>query len=246
MREEGISGTVSGREKHLYSLYSKMVRQGLPFKQIHDVYGFRIITEDVDTCYRLIGVMHSLYKPISGKFKDLYCLSPKPMATNLCIPRCSARRVSRWRYRSAPEKWIVLRRPVLLLIGYIKPKGAGENLVVHHFARQWIKNIMEIHKTADDPQEFFEHIKIDLFPDDVYVFTPKGDILKLPRGATAVDFAYAIHSDIGSQCIACLIDRNPLPLSTTLESGQTVYIVTLVRKSSQSGMVEFCRYGKST
>ncbi len=224
MQQEDISGTVHGREKHLYGIYRKMCQQGLRFDQVHDVYAFRIITEEVSTCYRLLGIVHNLYKPISGKFKD-YIAIPKAngyqsLHTAMFGPHGLPIEVQ---IRTRDMHYVA--EAGVAAHWLYKTPGTGDHSHSHHLARQWIRSIMEIHKTAGNPQEFFEHVKIDLFPDEVYVFTPKGDILELPRGATVVDFAYAIHSDIGNKCVATQVDQLPVPLSTPLRSGQSVSII---------------------
>lgn len=224
LREERLVAHVLGREKHLYSIYCKMQEKRLPFSEVHDVYAFRIVVDSVDTCYRALGVIHGLYKPVPGKFKD-YIAIPKAngyqslhtvlfgpygvpievqIRTNEMDQVAEAGIAAHWLYKS----------------------GGSAAKSAHKRAREWLRGVLEIHSQTGDSQEFLEHVKVDLFPNDVYVFTPKGEILELPRGATAVDLAYAVHTDIGNTCVACRINRRLAPLRTPLETGQTVEIVT--------------------
>lgn len=224
LREERLVAHVIGREKHLYSIYCKMQEKHLPFSEVHDVYAFRIVVDSVDTCYRALGVIHGLYKPVPGKFKD-YIAIPKAngyqslhtvlfgpygvpievqIRTNEMDQVAEAGIAAHWLYKS----------------------GGSAAKSAHKRAREWLRGVLEIHSQTGDSQEFLEHVKVDLFPNDVYVFTPKGEILELPRGATAVDLAYAVHTDIGNTCVACRINRRLAPLRTPLETGQTVEIVT--------------------
>ena len=232
MRQEKIPGQILGREKHLYGIYKKMYEQHLSFAEVYDVYAFRIIVDTVDTCYRTVGTVHNLYKPVPGKFKD-YIAIPKingyqSLHTVLFGP-----------YGVPIE--IQIRTPEMNDVAEVgiaahslykaerKSKSAsrsrGDRSSAHRRAREWLRNIVEMNKAAGRPEEFFENVKIDLFPDDVYVFTPKGKIMELPSGSTVVDFAYAIHTDIGNQCTGARINRKLVPLGTQLASGQTVEII---------------------
>jgi len=224
LRQEGLPGRVVGREKHLYSIYQKMRNKALPFNEVFDVYAFRIIVDTVDTCYRVLGAVHNLYKPVPGRFKD-YIAIPKAngyqsLHTVLFGPYgvpievqirtedmdavAEAGIAAHWLYKSGD-------------------RGSG---TAQARAREWLRSILEIQTSAGNSLEFIENVKIDLFPDEVYVFTPKGKIMELPRGATAVDFAYAVHTDVGNTCVAAKIDRRLAPLRTPLHNGQTVEIIT--------------------
>lgn len=225
--DDGLPGTVVGRQKHLLSIYRKMRDQRKPFAEIMDVFGFRIITDDVDTCYRILGAVHNLYKPVPGRFKD-YIAIPKAngyqsLHTTLFgasgIPievQIRTREMEAMANNGIAAHWLYKAGQTE------RPIAAGS----HARAREWVRGLLEMQRHAGNPLEFIEHVKNDLFPDDIYVFTPKGDIMELPRGATAVDFAYAVHTDIGNSCIACRIDRHLAPLSSRLESGQTLEIIT--------------------
>lgn len=225
--DEALPGTVVGRQKHLLSIYKKMRDQRKSFNEIMDVFAFRIITEDVDSCYRILGMVHNLYKPVPGRFKD-YIAIPKangyqslhttlfgaggmPIEVQIRTREMEAMAnngiAAHWLYKAGQTQ---------------HPIAEGS----HARARSWIKGLLEMQRHAGDSLEFIEHVKNDLFPDDIYVFTPKGDIMELPQGATVIDFAYSVHTDIGNSTIACRIDRHLAPLSTRLESGQTLEIIT--------------------
>jgi guanosine-3',5'-bis(diphosphate) 3'-pyrophosphohydrolase len=225
LEQEGHEADVVGREKHLYSIYQKMKTKGKSFSEIMDIFAFRITVDTVDTCYRVLGCIHSLYKPIPGEFKD-YIAIPKAngyqsLHTVLMgmhgVPieiQIRTREMEEMANNGIAAHWL-----------YKSSDGASVN-GSHARARQWVQGLLEMQQRAGNSLEFIESVKIDLFPDEVYVFSPKGDILELPRGATAVDFAYAVHTDVGSSCVACRINRRLAPLSEALESGQTVEILT--------------------
>jgi len=224
LREEHLVAHVVGREKHLYSIYCKMKEKHLPFSEVHDVYAFRIIVDSVDTCYRALGVIHGLYKPVPGKFKD-YIAIPKANGYQ------SLHTVLFGPYGVAIEVQIRTNEmdqvaEAGIAAHWLYKSGGSAAKSAHKRAREWLRGVLEIHSQTGDSQEFLEHVKVDLFPNEIYVFTPKGEILELPRGATAVDLAYAIHTDIGNTCVACRINRRLAPLQTPLETGQTIEIVT--------------------
>ncbi len=233
MRQEKVPGQILGREKHLYGIYLKMRDQNLSFNDVYDVYAFRLIVDDIDTCYRTIGTVHNLYKPVPGKFKD-YIAIPKAngyqsLHTVLFGPYgvpieiqirtkemddvAEAGIAAHWLYKAEGKSKKSIRK-------------GNDRSGAHRRAREWLRNIVELNKSAGNPEEFFENVKIDLFPDDVYVFTPRGKIMELPSGATAVDFAYAIHTDIGNSCVGARINRKLFPLGTLLKNGQTIEIIT--------------------
>ncbi len=232
MRQEKIPGQIIGREKHLYGIYQKMRDQHLSFTEVYDVYAFRILVDTVDTCYRSVGTVHNLYKPVPGKFKD-YIAIPKTngyqsLHTVLFGPYgvpieiqirtkemndvAEVGIAAHWLYKAEGKAKSTTRD--------------GDRSSAHRRAREWLRNIVEMNKAAGNPEEFFENVKVDLFPDEVYVFTPKGKIMELPRGSTAVDFAYAIHTDIGNQCVGARINRKLVPLGTQLANGETIEIIT--------------------
>jgi guanosine-3',5'-bis(diphosphate) 3'-pyrophosphohydrolase len=221
LREEGIKARVIGRGKHLWGIYKKMRGKHLPFKEVYDVYAVRIIVDTADTCYRVLGVMHSLYKPIMGRFKD-YIAIPKAngyqsLHTVLFGPNGVPIEV-----QIRTEEMHVMAEVGVAAHWRYKSGGDGQGGHAQQRARDWLHKLLDMQRRAGNPVEFLESVKVDLFPDEVYVFTPRGEIVQLPRGATAVDFAYAIHSDVGNTCVGARIDRRQAPLRTTLATGQTV------------------------
>jgi len=242
LNEVGISGRVVGREKHLFSIYSKMRDQRKSLADIMDVYGFRIICDSVDSCYRILGAMHSLYKPVPGRFKDY-----------IAIPKTNG-------YQSLHTTLIGIGGvPIEIQIRTEEMEAMANHGIAAHWlyksesdqasgtqrARQWVQNLLELQKSAGSPIEFVEHVKVDLFPDEIYVFTPKGKIMELPAGSTAIDFAYAVHTDVGNHCIACRINRQLAPLSAKLQNGQTVQIVTAPGAQPNPAWLNFVVTGKA-
>lgn len=243
LRQEHLVAHVVGREKHLYSIYQKMVEKNLPFSEVHDVYAFRLIVDSVDTCYRALGVVHGLYKPVPGKFKD-YIAIPKANGYQ------SLHTVLFGPYGVAIEVQIRTNEmdqvaEAGIAAHWLYKSGGSAAKSAHKRAREWLRGVLEIHSQTGDSQEFLEHVKVDLFPSDIYLFTPKGEILELPRGATAVDLAYAVHTDIGNTCVACRINRRLSPLQTTLETGQTVEIVTAPGARPNPSWLTFVTTGKA-
>jgi len=224
LKKSQLDGAVEGREKHLYSIYRKMANKKISINDMVDVYGFRIIVDNADTCYRVLGLVHSVYKPMPGRFKD-YIAIPRvngyqSLHTTLFGPNGVPIEVqirSEQMHRVAESG----------IAAHWKYKSGGDTFggVEHDRAREWLASLVQIQEGGSS-EEFLESVKVDLFPDKVYVFTPKGKILRLPSGATAVDFAYAIHTDIGNRCVAAKVDRRLVPLRTPLRNGQTVEIIT--------------------
>jgi GTP pyrophosphokinase len=221
--EAKIPARVVAREKHLYSIYLKMQRKAAHLSDIVDVYGVRVIVDDVDSCYRALGLTHQLFKPMPGRFKD-YISIPRvngyqSLHTTLFGPNGLPLEVQ---IRTEGMDKVAERG----IAAHWQYKAADtETHSTEERAREWLAGLMEMERSANS-EEFLETVKADLFPDKVYVFTPKGAIMRLPRGATAVDFAYAVHTDIGNRCVAAKIDRRAVPLKTQLENGETVEIVT--------------------
>jgi GTP pyrophosphokinase len=224
LSDNNIHAEVKGREKHLYGIYQKMQAKSLAFSQVLDIYGFRVLVDDVNDCYITLGLLHSLYKPIPGKFKD-YIAIPKgngyqSLHTTLFGP-----------YGTPIE--IQIRT---FEMGRIADAGVashwlyktGETPIndLHVKTHQWLQSLLESLSQSGDAIEFLEHLKVDLFPDEVYVFTPHGKILALPRGATAVDFAYSVHTDIGNRCVATKVNFELVPLRSELKNGDRVEIIT--------------------
>jgi len=220
-----IDSQILSRKKHLFSVYNKMRDKGLPFSKILDVYALRVLVDSVDDCYRVLGTVHNLFKPIPGRFKD-YIAIPKSngyqsLHTALYGPHGIPMEVQvrtfemdKFAESGIAAHWL-----------YKSPDEKGE-IVAHARTRDWLTGILEMQQSAGDSLEFLENVKVDLFHDEVYVYTPDGDIMKLPRNATPVDFAYAVHTDIGNHTVAAKLDHSFAPLNTPLYSGQTVEVVT--------------------
>lgn len=243
LQEMHIEADVFGREKHLYSIYKKISGRAGTFSQIYDIYGFRIIVKDMPTCYLALGALHGLYKPIPGKFKD-YIAIPKangyqslhttlfgPFGTPIEVQIRSqemhniadAGVAAHWLYKTTDAHLTALQQQT----------------------HQWLQRLLDIQSESADSLEFLEHFKVDLFPDEVYVFTPKGKIMALPKGATAVDFAYAVHTDIGNRCVAVKINQELAPLRTELHNGDHVEIITAVQAKPNPAWLNYVVTGKA-
>lgn len=237
--------SILGREKHLYSLYRKMRYKDLSLSEIMDVYALRVIVDSVDTCYRILGVVHNLYKPVHGRFKD-YIAVPKAngyqsLHTTVLGPhgvpveiQIRTETMNQMAENGISAHW--------LYKSFTDENGGNEAEVR---AREWLKGLLELQNNTGSSLEFIEHVKIDLYPDEVYVFTPTGEILSLPSGATCVDFAYCVHTDVGNCCIAAKIDRRLVPLSSRLSSGQTVEIITAEGAHPNPAWLSFVVTGKA-
>jgi len=252
--EKGMRGTcrniklqhldIQGREKHLYSIYRKMRDRRIPLAEIMDMFAFRIIVDNMEDCYRVLGYIHNLYKPVPERFKDY-----------IAIPKANG-------YQSLHTTLFgPYGVPIEVQIRTIKMHEMAENGIAAHWlyktdepgastdaqlrAQAWVKSLVEMQKSSASSEEFFENVRTDLFPDDVYVFTPKGDIFELPHGATPVDFAYAIHSDLGNNCVAAKVDRQYALLNTPLLNGQTVEIITRHDGKPNPAWLDFVVTGKA-
>ncbi len=238
-----IEADVSGREKNIYSIYKKMQLKHLAFSEVLDIYGFRVLVNDTNSCYIAIGALHSLYNPIPGKFKD-YIAIPKlngyqslhttlfgPFGTPIEVQIrtqemhkiADAGVASHWLYKSGHESINDL----------------------HKKTHQWLQDLLESLSQSSDSAEFLEHLKVDLFPDEVYVFTPKGKILSLPRGATAVDFAYTVHTDIGNRCVAVKVNFELVPLRSELRNGDRVEIITAAHAKPNPAWLNYVTTSKA-
>ena len=243
LAEAGVGAAVTGREKHIYSIYRKMIEKHLSFSEVHDIYGFRVVVKDAPTCYLALGVLHGLYKPVPGKFKD-YIAIPKAngyqsLHTALIGPYgvpveiqlrteemhrlAEAGVASHWMYKSDIDSLSELQKKT----------------------HQWLQSLLEIQSQAGDSHEFLEHVKVDLFPDEVYVFTPKGRIMPMPRGATAVDFAYAVHTDIGNKCVAAKVNGELVALRTELRNGDRIEIITTGYAKPNPAWLQYVRTAKA-
>ncbi len=232
----GITNQVNGRQKNLYSIYRKMMEKRRSLSEITDVFGFRIVVQSPDECYRALGIAHQLYKPVPGRFKDF-----------IAIPRVNG-------YESLHTTLLGPNAiPIEVQIRTEQMNQVAESGIAAHWqykatdkkiippqvrAREWLKSVSDMQSAANS-EEFMEHVKVDLFPDNVYVFTPKGTIMRLPRGATCIDFAYAVHTDIGNRCVAAKIDRRLVPLRTQIKNGQTVEIITAKSANPDPRWVNF-------
>ncbi len=226
LNETNIEAEVIGREKHLYSIYRKMLNKELMFNEVMDIYAFRVIVKDkIDDCYRALGAVHNLYKPIETRFKD-YIAIPKTngyqsLHTSLIGPhgipveiQIRTQDMDQMADKGVAAHWLY------------KQDGTDSGTTAQQKARRWMQSLLELQQSAGSSFEFIENVKSDLFPEEIYVFTPDGRIIELPMGATAVDFAYAVHTDVGNSCVGAKVDRKPYPLSQPLDSGQTIEVIT--------------------
>ena len=240
--EQGIEAEVMGREKHNYGIYRKMREKHLAFSQVYDIYGCRVIVKDVPTCYLALGVLHGLYNPVPGKFKDY-----------IAIPKANG-------YQSLHTTLIgPYGMPVEIQIRTREMHNIAESGVASHWlykddqaitelqrkTHKWLQSLLELQSESGDSAEFLEHVKVDLFPGEVYVFTPRGKIIPLPRGATPVDFAYAVHTDIGDHCVACRVNMEPMPLRTELRNGDRVEIITAPHASPNPAWLTYVRSARA-
>jgi len=226
LAESGIKAQIIGREKHLFSIYRKMLNKELMFNEVMDIYAFRVIVEDkFDNCYRALGAVHNLFKPIESRFKD-YIAIPKTngyqsLHTSLIGPHGIPVEIQIRTYdmdqmadKGVAAHWLY------------KESGDTGGTTAQMKARRWMQSLLELQQSAGSSFEFIENVKSDLFPEEIYVFTPDGRIIELPMGATAVDFAYAVHTDVGNSCVGVKVDRKPFPLSQPIDSGQTIEVIT--------------------
>lgn len=243
LEREGLAGRTVGREKHLYGIYEKMRSKRKSFSDIMDVYAFRIIVDSVDTCYRVLGAVHNLYKPVPGRFKD-YIAIPKANGYQSLHTTLFGMHGVPIEIQIRTAEMEAMASNGIAAHWLYKSSDSGAN-TAHLRAREWVNGLLDMQRRAGNSLEFIEHVKIDLFPDEIYVFTPKGQIFELPAAATAVDFAYAIHTDIGNSCVACRINRRLAPLSEALQSGQTVEIITAPGAFPNPAWLSFVVTGKA-
>ena len=242
MADEGVDGEVIGRQKHLYSIYKKMAERKRLLSDVVDVYGFRIVCNDVNSCYQVLGIVHGIYKPMPGRFKD-YIAIPRingyqSLHTTLFGPKglplevqIRTRDMHRLAESGVASHWIY-------------KADEKSDTTPQRRTRDWLSNLEELHQSGTS-EEFLESVKVDLFPDKIYVFTPKGDIMPLPKGATAVDFAYAVHTDVGDRCVAAKVNRALVPLRTELQNSQTVEVVTSKGAKPNPNWLTFVRTAKA-
>ena len=238
LKEEGLAARVIGREKHLYSIYRKMKEQKKSFKQIMDVYGFRIIVDNVDSCYRALGFIHNQYKPVPGRFKD-YIAIPKSNGYQSLHTSVVGLGGVHIEIQIRTEEMEAMAHNGIAAHWLYKDEEGETESKGNKRARQWVQGLLELQQRAGNPQEFIESVKVDLFPDDIYIFTPKGRIVEMPKESTVVDFAYSVHTDVGNSCVGCRIDHQLAPLSTKLVSGQSVEIITAPGASPNPSWLNF-------
>ena len=230
LKSEGIKARVFGREKNVYSIYQKMRSKLLSFDDVYDVFGFRIVVDGPDTCYRVLGAVHNLYRPIPGRFKD-YIAIPKANGYQSLHSLLSGPYGQPFEVQiRSREMHCVAEAGVAAHWHYKSDNGSGSpdsaTGRTHELARRWVVELLNTQRDSGSSKEFLEHLKIDLFPDEVYVFTPKGDIKKFPRQSTVLDFAYAVHTDVGNRCVGARVNSRPVPIRTRLRNGDHVEIIT--------------------
>lgn len=239
----GIAAEVQGREKHLFSIYRKMQEKRLSFSQVLDIYGLRVIVDSIPTCYLAVGALHSMFKPVPGKLKDY-----------IALPKANG-------YQSLHTTLIgPFGTPVEVQVRTAEMHHIAESGVASHWlykddektfselqqrTHSWLQSLLELQSTSGEATEFLEHVKVDLFPSEVYVFTPQGRILSLPKGSTPVDFAYAVHTDIGNRCVACRVNNDLRPLRTELTNGDQVEIITAAHANPNPAWLTYVRTGKA-
>ncbi len=237
LSEVGIPARVYGREKHLYALYQKMLRKEQHFHSILDIYAFRIVVDTVDNCYRVLGQMHALYKPRPYQVKDYIAVPKTNGYQSLQTSMIGHKGVPIEVHIRTEEMDQMAELGVAAFWQYSEDKSHSTS--VQQRAQRWLQSIVELQQSAGNTEEFIESVKSDLFSNDIYVFTPKGRIVELPARATALDFAYAVHSDIGDCCVGAIVDHAPYPISQPLQSGQTVEILTEPGKHPHPSWLKF-------
>ena len=241
--QAGMQVRISGREKTLYSIYKKMQGKHLSFAQVTDIYGFRVIVPSVLDCYTALGLLHQLYKPVPGKFKDHIAIAKvngyQSLHTTLVGP-------------SGVNVEFQFRTEAMHLVAeagvaahWLYKANASASAQSERLGTQWLQSLLDIQNETRDAAEFWDHVKVDLFPDAVYVFTPKSQIMALPRGATVVDFAYAIHSNVGDHAMAARINGEQVPLRTELKNGDVVEIITAPVSAPNPAWLGFVRTGRA-
>ena len=221
--DQGIPSYVEGREKHIYSVYRKMKENNRSFEEIMDVCAFKVIVDNADNCYKALGVVHNIFKPIEGRFKD-YISIPKSNGYQSIHTVVIGRDVQPIEIQIKTEEMNEMAENGIAS-HWIYKMGEGTETNPQQKARRWVADLLEMRDNFESSEEFIESVKTDIFPDEIYVFTPEGEIIQLGEGSTAIDFAYAVHTDIGHHCRACRINRKLAPLSVPLESGQTIEII---------------------
>lgn len=244
LAEEGIQARILAREKHLYSIYTKMKEENKAFNEIMDIYGFRILVDKVDTCYRVLGAVHNYFTPIPGRFKD-YIAIPKANGYQSLHTTLKARSGVPIEIQIRTEEMEAMASNGIAAHWLYKSEEGESAARSNSRAQAWMGRLLEMQQKAGDSMEFIENVKVDLFPDEIYIFTPNGEIKELPVDATPVDFAYAVHTKVGNTCTSALIDGSPATLSTRLQSGQTVRILTDQAATPNPTWLNFVVTGKA-
>ena len=243
---EGIDASVVGRRKNLYSIYLKMRQKHRRFLDVFDLYGFRVIVEEDDQCYRALGIVHHCYRPISEQFND-FIASPKVNGYQSLHTTLMARGGVKFEVQIRTREMHQIAESGIAAHWQYKTGKTGDETarVTQADAHEWLSGLMEAHSGESSSLRFLENMRVDLFPDEVYLFTPKGAIIRLPKGATCVDFAYAVHTELGNHCVAARVDNHLAPLSSALESGQMVEIITSRHARPNAAWLHFLRTAKA-
>jgi len=243
LAQAGIQARIAGREKSLYSIYKKMDLKHLSFAQVTDIYGFRVIVPQVIDCYTALGVLHQLYKPLPGKFKDHIAIAKLNGYQSLHTTLVGPAGVN-VEFQMRTEAMHLVAESGVAAHWLYKADHPGD-AAGERLSAKWLQSLLDIQDETRDAAEFWDHVKVDLFPDAVYVFTPKSQIMAMPRGATVVDFAYAIHSNVGDRTVAARINGEQVPLRTELKSGDVVEVVTEAAATPNPAWLGFVRTGRA-
>jgi len=245
MREYGVNGRVSGRAKHLYSIYQKMIRQNLDLQKVHDVIAFRIIVDSVKACYESLGMVHDLWEPVPGRFKD-YIVKPKSNMYQSLHTTVIGPHGERMEVQIRTEEMNTIADEGIAAHWLYKEKGPAGKMSPEESRRfSWLRELLEWNKEWRDPKTLFDAMKLDLYPDEVYVFTPSGDVKALPRGATPVDFAYEVHTEVGHRCVGARVNGKLVPLKQELQNGDSIEILTSVNHRPSKDWLKFVKSSKA-
>ena len=242
MADANLPCEAQGRHKHLYGIYQKMMNQGVDFEDVYDILAFRIILDTVPQCYQAIGIIHSIWKPIPKRFKDFIGI-PKPNMYQSLHTTVIGPLGERVEIQIRTDEMDSIARNGIAAHWRYKEKGGFDQTTGAAFT--WLRQLVEEQKNLKDPDEFMESVRIELFPDEVYVFTPRGDVLALPQAATPVDFAYAIHTEVGNQCTGAKVDGRMVPLKYELKTGERVEIITSPRHRPSKDWLSFVTTAKA-
>lgn len=240
----GITATIEGREKSLYSIYQKMIEKNLTFAEVLDVYGFRILVKDISQCYLTLGALHALYKPLPGRFKD-YIALPKSNGYQSLHTTVVGPYGTPVEFQIRTQEMHEVSETGVAAHWLYKEDSNEQVSPLQAKAHEWMQSLVQVQSQTRDPSEFLDSVKIDLFPDVVYVFTPKGAIKELPRGSTPIDFAYMVHTDIGNHCTGAQVNHQPVGLDTVLRNGDVVEVLTQASASPHPAWLGFVRTAKA-